>query len=192
MTFPRNSGPPMNPARLTLLVLAVVVLITPCVFVYAGNGYQARTVLLPNREYGEAFLQGIRDARKSVLCSFYLFKITGSGGNQPRRIAEELIRAKRRGVEVTVILERDNGKKRDGLTEENRQTAAFLSRGGVKITFDSPSVVTHAKVAVIDSRYVYLGSHNLTQSALRHNNELSVLIDSPEMAAEVTAYLDRL
>ena len=182
----------MHPARLTLLVLAVVVLFTPCVFVHAGNGYQAKTVLLPNREYGEAFLQGIRDARKSVLCSFYLFKITGSGNNQPRRIAEELIRAKRRGVEVTVILERDNGKKGDGLMEENRQTAAFLSRGGVKVFFDSPSVVTHAKVAVIDSRYVYLGSHNLTQSALRHNNELSVVIDSPEMAAEVTAYLDRL
>ena len=48
------------------------------------------------------------------------------------------------------------------------------------------------KTAVIDSRYVYIGSHNLTQSALQRNNELSVLIDSPEIAAEVKAYLDRI
>jgi phosphatidylserine/phosphatidylglycerophosphate/cardiolipin synthase-like enzyme len=91
-----------------------------------------------------------------------------------------------------VVLERDSGTKNDRLGEENRHTAAYLSREGVKVFFDSPSIVTHAKVAVIDGRYVYLGSHNLTQSALRHNNELSVRIDSPEMAAEVTSYLERL
>ena len=45
---------------------------------------------------------------------------------------------------------------------------------------------------MIDGRYVYLGSHNLTQAALKHNNELSVLLDSPEVAAEVGAYLERL
>jgi phosphatidylserine/phosphatidylglycerophosphate/cardiolipin synthase-like enzyme len=44
---------------------------------------------------------------------------------------------------------------------------------------------------VIDKRYIFLGSHNLTQGALKYNNELSVLIDSPEMAAEVRAYLER-
>ncbi|WP_243688574.1 phospholipase D-like domain-containing protein [Geotalea toluenoxydans] len=44
----------------------------------------------------------------------------------------------------------------------------------------------------MDSRYVFIGSHNLTQSALQHNNELSVMIDSPEMAAEIKAYLNRL
>ena len=153
-------------------------------FVPAGESYQTRTRLLRNGEFSEAFLQGIRDARKSILCSFYLFKITASAGNQPRKIAEELIRSKRRGVDVTVILERDNGRK-GGVTEDNRETAAFLSRGGVKVFFDSPSVVTHTKTAVIDGRYVYIGSHNLSQGALRYNNELSVLIDSPEMARKL-------
>jgi phosphatidylserine/phosphatidylglycerophosphate/cardiolipin synthase-like enzyme len=181
----------MSLGRLLLLILAVAVFCSPCAFVSAGESHQAKTLLLRNREYGEAFLQGVRESRKSIICSFFLFKISGAGGNQPRRIAEELIRSKRRGVDVTVILERDNGRK-GGVTEDNRQTAALLSRGGVKVFFDSPSVVTHTKVAVIDGRYVYLGSHNLTQGALLHNNELSVLLDSPEMAAEVTAYLERL
>ncbi len=182
----------MSPVRLMLLLLIVVICFSPSVPAFAGDAYQAKTRLLPNREYGEAFLQGIMDARKSILCTFYLFKTTRTRGNRPSRGAEELVRARRRGVEVTVILERASGRKEDGLTAENRHTAAILSRGGVKVFFDSPAVVTHVKAAVIDGRYLYLGSHNLTQGALRHNNELSVLIDSPEMAAEVTAYMERL
>ncbi|HTG81619.1 MAG TPA: phospholipase D-like domain-containing protein [Geobacteraceae bacterium] len=182
----------MASLRVTILVLAAVLLLSPLNPLSAGEAYQTRTRLLPNREYGEAFLQGIKDARKSILCTFYLFKTTGSAGNPPERIAEELVRARRRGVEVTVILERDNGRKGDSLTAENRHTAAFLSRGGVRVFFDSPAVVTHVKAAVIDGRYVFLGSHNLSQGALRHNNELSVLIDSPELAADVTGYMERL
>lgn len=179
--------------RLMLLPLVAVLLCIAPSPLLAGGSYQGKTVLLENREYGEALAQGIRDARASIICSFYLFKITDSSGNQPRRIAEELIRAARRGVAVKVILERDSGTKgKDSLGEENRRTAAFLSRGGVKVVFDSPRTVTHAKVVVIDGRFVYLGSHNLTQGALRRNNELSVRIDSPGMAEEVTAYLDRL
>ncbi|MCM2357567.1 MAG: phospholipase D-like domain-containing protein [Geobacteraceae bacterium] len=182
----------MNFVRLTLLAVAAFLLLAPSSLTHAGDGYQARALLLPNREYGEALLQGIREARKSVLCTFYLFKITDSRGNRPGRIAEELIRARSRGVDVAVILERDSGRKGDGLTGENRRTAALLSRGGVKVFFDSPAVVTHVKAVVIDGRRVFMGSHNMTQGALARNNELSLLIDSPELAAEVTTYLDRL
>jgi phosphatidylserine/phosphatidylglycerophosphate/cardiolipin synthase-like enzyme len=159
--------------------------------VHAGGGFATKTTLLRNQEYAEALLQGIGNARASIVCSFYLFKTTDARGNLPRRIAEELVRARKRGVEVTVILEKGSDG-RDNLNADNRRTAALLTRGGVKVFFDSPRVTTHNKVVVIDNRYLYLGSHNLTQSALRHNNELSVLIDSPEMAAEVKAYLERL
>src|SRR6266545_2721785 len=170
--------------RLALLAL-VLSLCVPAVLVHADDDCRPKTRLLRNKEYGEALLQGIRDARKSIICSFYLFKIGEESGNRPRRIAEELVQARRRGVEVSVILERDNGRKKDGLPAENRRTAAFLARGGVNVFFDSPSVVSHLKTVVIDGRYIYLGSHNLTQGALARNNELSVLVDSPEMAAEV-------
>ena len=173
------------------LLAAALFIVTSSVCLSAGDDLQTRTRLLPNREYGDALLQGVRNSHSTIICSYFLFKISGARKNMPRRIAEELVRARRRGVAVTVILERDNGRA-GGVTEDNRETAAFLAAGGVKVFFDSPSVVTHAKCAVIDGRYVFLGSHNLSQAALLHNNELSVLIDSPEMAAEVTSYLDRL
>ena len=176
-------------ARLTFTGLAL--LLATGTFAWGEGSTTAGVTLLKNRQYQEALTTGIRSARKSVLCCFYLFKATDTNNNMPRRIIEELVKAARRGVDVTVILER-NRKHDDNLNRDNLHTAALLSRGGVKVFFDSPKVTTHAKVAVIDRRYVYLGSHNLTQSALTHNNELSVLIDSPAMAGEIISYLQKL
>jgi phosphatidylserine/phosphatidylglycerophosphate/cardiolipin synthase-like enzyme len=174
--------------KLPFLLLMLLFVVAP---VYASEGYEANITLLKNQHYPEVLLREIRGARKDILFSFYLFKISESPQNKPRRIAEELINAKNRGVNVTVILEKSN-KQGDFLDFENRKTAALLSPKGIKVLFDSPETTTHVKVAVIDNRYVFLGSHNLTQSAMQHNNELSVRIDSKELAREIQGYLNRL
>ena len=57
---------------------------------------------------------------------------------------------------------------------------------------DAPDRTTHAKLVVIDRRYLFVGSHNLTQSALKYNHEVSVRIDSPPLAEEALAYLKSL
>ena len=173
------------------MIIAAAILFSSAAPLHAGGSHVARTTLLRNQEYADALLKGVRDARRNIIFSFYLFKVTDARGNLPRTIVAELVNAARRGVDVTVILEKGNDKN-DQLNAENSATAALLAKGGVRVFFDSPHVTSHMKTAVIDNRYVYLGSHNLTQSALRRNNELSVLIDSPEMAAEIKAYLDRL
>jgi phosphatidylserine/phosphatidylglycerophosphate/cardiolipin synthase-like enzyme len=157
---------------------------------HAGETYTSRATVLPDQDYVDALLSGIRDARASILCSFYLFKISDGGDNLPRRIAEELILARKRGVKVAVILEK-SGREDDPIDADNRRTASLLSQGGVRVHFDSPRVTTHNKVVVIDNRHVYLGSHNLTQAALRHNKELSLRIESPELASELLSYLER-
>ncbi|HEY6837448.1 MAG TPA: phospholipase D-like domain-containing protein [Geobacteraceae bacterium] len=179
-------------ARALFVVLLVTALLAPVVRpAAAGDGHDVRATLLANKEFAPALLEGIRSARSTIICCYYLFK-TGSGRtNLPRRIAEELIKARQRGVEVSVILEAQ-GRTNDRLDADNHATAAYLARGGVKVFFDSPSVTTHSKVTVIDDRYVFLGSHNLTQGALSHNNELSLLLDSPAMAAEIRSLLRRL
>lgn len=69
-----------------------------------------------------------------------------------------------------------------GVSRDNRNVSERLKKAGVQIHFDSPKRTTHAKLAVIDGRYMFIGSNNLTQSELKHNNELSVLIDSPAVA----------
>jgi len=74
----------------------------------------------------------------------------------------------------------------------NRETAARLREKGNTVIFDSPRVNTHTKTAVIDGRYIFLGSHNLTNSALKYNRELSVYIDSPPLAEEILRYIGSL
>ena len=181
----------MKGSLTSIALLLILLLPAPAGIARASDGYGARVSLLPDREFAPALLAGIREARRSIVCGYFLFKVTASRGNEPLRIAAELVAARKRGVEVTVILERDKGG-RDRLNDENGRTAALLSRGGVRVRFDSPRTTTHVKAVVIDSRLVYLGSHNLTQSALRHNNELSLLVDSPDLAAEILQYLNRL
>ncbi|MGA7828059.1 MAG: phospholipase D-like domain-containing protein [Geobacteraceae bacterium] len=157
----------------------------------SSDFHPGTTTLLMNREYGAALLSGLREARSSITISSYLFKITNFPDNMPRRIVDELIRAHQRGVTVLVILEQSR-KESDFLNRENCATAALLSRNGIEVRFDSLRKTSHAKVVLIDDRFVYLGSHNLTHSALSRNNELSVKIDSPEMARQIKKYLGQL
>lgn len=156
---------------------------------FAAPIYQAKVTLLANGDYSNELRKGIRGASRRIIFSFYLFKALPY--KEPGRVAADLIDAKRRGVDVTVILEKSSDKK-DNLNRDNLRTAAQLAAGGVRVLFDSEKRTSHMKVAVIDDRYVFLGSHNLTESALRFNNEISVVIDSPAMAEELTSYLNQL
>ncbi len=166
-------------------VLWTLVALPLCVPPAGAQGLPARAQLLENGAYGGALITRIREAKRRIICAFYLFKSGENRGNLPAAVAGELIEARRRGVEVTVIL--DMGKSQ---RLENRVAAGMLARNGVKVVFASRRRTTHVKAVVVDDRWVMIGSHNLTQSALAHNNELSVLLDSPEVAAQTRRYLE--
>ncbi len=183
-----GTGKNMNRATLYTLLATLLLGIASDPSLSAAEPHNAGVTLLKDSEFSGTLMSGIKNARKNIVCSYYLFVVQGK--NESEKILEELVRARRRGVEVRVILEKSLRK--DRLNEENLHTASLLARGGVKVFFDTPEVVTHLKVTVIDGRFVFLGSHNLTQGALRQNHELSVLIDSPEIAGETLAYLNQL
>lgn len=165
---------------------ALVALLLGALPLRAGT-VPAGAQLLENGAYGAALTNRIHQAKRRVICAFYLFRVGESAGNRPRAVAAELIAASKRGVKVTVILEGNQP-----VAAENRATARMLSQGGVRVLFPAGRAATHAKAVSIDDRYVLIGSHNLTQSALRRNNELSVVLDSPQLAAEVREYLEQL
>jgi len=156
-----------------------------------GRSHSATVTMLPDKKFYDALSSGIRRAKKEIKGCFFLFKATGGHGNFPMVLVEDLIAARRRGLNVVIELERDAAGK-ESVYEQNRHTASLLSEGGVTVRFDVPKTTTHVKAFVIDGRYVYMGSHNLTQSALKFNNELSVMVDSQEFAEEVATYLDNL
>lgn len=157
----------------------------------AENGCQGKVTLLQDHKYYEALLSGIRKAKKSIAGCFFIFKVSEKRNDLPMVIIRELIAAHKRGVTVFLQLEQASPGK-GNVYEQNRKAATLLSEAGIKVRFDAPKTTMHVKAMVIDNRYVYIGSHNLTQSALKYNNELSIMVDSPELADEITAYLQNI
>jgi len=175
-----------------LLVLTILVVTPLSVSVQAADkGSQGKVTLLQDHKYYDALISGIRKAKKEINGCFFLFKISDHKNDQPMAIARELIAAHKRGVAVSIELEQATTGK-GTVYEQNRKAASLLSDAGIKVRFDAPKTTTHVKAMVIDGRYVYLGSHNLTQSALKYNNELSIMVESTELAEEITAYLKSL
>ena len=184
---------------IVLIVLSLSLLIYPHSLKAAHPHSDSNTIaitdchvtLLKDTSYFPVILDMIDNAQSEIVMSFFLFKTNGYGGSYPDKFLQHLIKAATRGVRVTVILEREKGS-RSTLNENNRATARRLGKGGIHVCFDSPFTTTHTKVIVIDRRYTCLGSHNLTNSALKYNHEISVLIDSPLMAEKTLHYINSL
>ena len=146
--------------------------------------------LLTDREYLPALLEGIDKARREIALSAFLFKTNGAKDHQPDWVLSHLRDALRRGVKVHAVIEQ--GQEGEALTGSNVETAGKLKAAGIEVCLDGPERTTHAKMVIIDRRYLYIGSHNLTQSALKYNHEVSVRIDSPAMAEEALRYMKTL
>ena len=184
--------------KIIAVLFAGIVLIATAVFCAAASkksgqnspaGSQA--VILTNEDYLPALLRTIDEAQNEIFISIFSFKAGEHKNSYPDRILDHLAKALKRGVKVYVILETTD-RKSDELNIQNKQTGKLLEEKGVNVYFDSPRQTTHTKLVVIDQRLVLLGSHNFTQSALKYNNEISILLDSPEMAQNARNYILRI
>ena len=150
-----------------------------------------RVIILEDKAYFDALLDKVNGAKSNILISMYIFKTTSKESSSANQIKKALVKAAKRGVHVKVLLELEGGRS-SSLNKENRYTADGLTKGGVKVYFDSPGRRTHTKAIVIDGRYTFIGSHNLTTGALHYNNELSLMMDSAEVARETARYIEEI
>lgn len=150
----------------------------------------AEAKLLLDRDYYTALLDGVDRARAEIFLSAYLFRTIADAKGYPEAVLKRLVAAVHRGVRVDVILERNRAT--DDLNRNNAETAERLKQGGIRVCMDAPDRVTHTKLVVIDRRYLLIGSHNLTQAALKFNHEASVWIDSAPLAEEALSYMKSL
>ncbi len=181
---------PYRLCRLVFLAATILAFFTSGLStVHAARKAEAgcNATLLKNRDYYEALTLAIDKAEKEIVMAVFIFKTAGQKGSYPDVVAEKLAEAARRGVRVEVILERSKEADSD-LDADNNKTAQLLKDKGIKVCFDSPQKTTHTKLIVIDRRLTFAGSHNLTQSALKYNNEVSVMIASETTAAEAQRY----
>ena len=185
------------PAHIRIIGVVAILLLWACGpagpgLLQASTSGDGRLRLLEDGNYFPALMRAVDGAKSEIVMSFFLFKTNGYRTSYTDRLLAGLVRAAKRGVRVRIILERGDDTKGSLVDTSNRETAARLRQEGIDVAFDSPRVTTHTKVAVIDERYILLGSHNLTNSALKYNHELSVFIDSPSLAGETLRYIKSL
>ena len=93
-------------------------------------------------------------------------------------VADALIKAHNRGVQVRVVTEADN---------VDEQEIERLQAAGISVADDGDNEgYMHHKFIVIDERYVWTGSYNTTYNGAYKNNNNVILIDSVPLAYNFT------
>ena len=91
--------------------------------------------------------------------------------------------AARRGVQVRVLADEE--------ADDTPGVLADLRAAGAEATLDSPAVTTHHKLWIIDGQLI-TGSHNLSDSAMARNEELSAGTAEPAVVAAAEARFEAL
>lgn len=137
-------------------------------------------------EYPKKVVPLIDQARVSIEIVMYEWKWYGherAGGVQTLNLA--LVAAARRGVKIRALLNIES--MGHAITKINSRTATFLKQYGMDVKFGHVGGVTHAKLVIIDSRILVLGSHNFSKGAFSRNQEASIIVDGVE---EIKPYRD--
>jgi phosphatidylserine/phosphatidylglycerophosphate/cardiolipin synthase-like enzyme len=138
----------------------------------AGEAPPWKLCFSPDGRCSTLILEAISSARESIRVQAYSFTA--------RPIAEALVEAHRRGVDVAVIVDKSQN-------SERYSVMSLLSEANIPLYVDYCCAIAHNKVMVIDARKVVTGSYNFTQSAESRNAENLLVIDDAKMAK---AYLD--
>jgi phosphatidylserine/phosphatidylglycerophosphate/cardiolipin synthase-like enzyme len=122
------------------------------------------TCFSPNGNCSAVVVSWIERANKSIHVLMFTFTL--------QNIVQSLIAAKGRGVEVLVVLERDQA--------ANEPVYDSLRAAGMEVRKDNNSAFMHDKFAIIDGDVVLTGSFNWTNSANEANNENLIVLTGDE------------
>jgi phosphatidylserine/phosphatidylglycerophosphate/cardiolipin synthase-like enzyme len=115
----------------------------------------------------DAVVREIKLARKEVLVQAYSFT--------SKPIAQALIDAKTRGVDIEILLDKSN-------EQETYTELGHLIEQGLKPHIDAEHAIAHNKIMIIDRRTLLTGSFNFTHQAEAENAEnLLVIKGHPEL-----------
>ena len=135
------------------------------------------TINDPNNPIGsieEKLLGFINAAQVSIHIASFEFNLP--------RVADALIAAKARGVDVRWVTDNENGLDIDA--NPNRGQFTRLMAGGVEVKDDAGrSALMHNKFWIFDRQILWTGSTNITVNGIYKQNNNVILIRSPEIAA---------
>lgn len=127
-------------------------------------------------ELDDAIVELFATAQTSIDLSLYEF--------DRQEIVDALLAAMERGVAVRFVGDGD---------EEHDDGYEQLVAAGLELALRKPrDRIMHNKFVVVDSRWVWTGSTNLSQNGVMRNNNHGVLIDSPLLAEHYEGEFDQM
>lgn len=153
--------------RCSIVLLFAMMFSLVAVFAYAGS---MEVYFSPKGGVTEAVCREIGAAQHEVLVQAYSFT------SAP--IAKALTAARKRGVSVTVILDKSQ-------MSEKYSSADYLAHAGIATFIDYRHAIAHNKIVIIDRNTIITGSFNFTKAAEDHNAEnLLVIHGDADLAAK--------
>ena len=118
-------------------------------------------------------IEKINAAQTSIHIASFEFGLTP--------VAEALIAAKQRGVDVRWVTDNESGLEAD--SEPDRGQFKMLQDAGIEVRSDTRSALMHNKFWIFDGETAWTGSTNITESGVFQQNNNTIVIHSPEIAA---------
>lgn len=192
-------------ARLAIALTLVFVagLVAGGLLVYASAGQQARTTITERMAttlyttYTTTETVGAVEGvcfSRTERCDDLLISLMGGARERiyvavysftSDRLAEALIGARNRGVDVRVVMERERS------NEQGSEYPRLLG-AGVEVRLDASPGLMHHKFMVIDGEIVVTGSYNWSAAAEERNDENLVVIRDRDVAGAFEREFERL
>lgn len=165
----------MTDRRLIIAIFILGLLLGATLGVVYGR-YSAPYIQTPAPSYevyfspkggcADAVLYWIGRANRSIHVLMFIFSLDS--------IADALISAHKRGVEIKVVFEKS----------QSYSQYATLKSAGIEVGNDTNwEGIMHNKIAIIDGSIVMTGSFNWTPTADRNNNENLIVLRSQQIAS---------
>ena len=153
-------------AKRICIVLAACLILSFCVnLVHAADDYVIGGIKnISGRKYEPAVIELLDGAKESIVISMYSVVIGPGDKNPIRRLLNDLLEARKRGVSVTMYL---NTNFRDSDTTNMRLVGhpmrKELEDAGCVIHIIPPTRRLHDKMIIVDGRYTVVGSANWSE-----------------------------
>ena len=149
----------------------ITILIIGLLFIFSFNALAKIELYFSLYDDPESIIiKNIDNAEEFINIAMYTFT--------DREIAQAILRAKDRGVDIKIYLDRSQ------VNAKYSKSRYFINNGMEGIRISSNNYIMHNKFAVIDNEIVITGSYNWTASAGERNNENLLVIDDKNIIKE--------
>jgi phosphatidylserine/phosphatidylglycerophosphate/cardiolipin synthase-like enzyme len=156
--------------KIFVLFITLYQLANPLYAAVFPNNTSYDLCFTPGQNCTQLIVNEINKATQSVNVQAYSFT------SAP--IAKAIVDAKKRGINVIVILDKSQVK------NNQYSSATYFQNQKIPLWIDSKPAIAHNKVIIIDKQTVITGSFNFTKAAQEKNAENVLIIHDPGLAKQ--------